>query len=60
MELFRYVLIGVFWVITCICLGLYINAIGFKGKKHHVFGLKTIFISYLIGIFMLFAAIVIF
>lgn len=53
-----YILLGLFWVIVCLGLGLYINAKGFNEKNHHIFGLKTIFISYLIGVFMLFAIIV--
>lgn len=59
MALFYYILIGLFWIVVCIGLGLYINAKGFSGKNHHVFGLRTIFVSYLVGIFML-AAILIF
>ncbi len=58
MGLFYYFLLGLSWVAVCIVLGLYINARGFAGKKHHVIGLKTIFISYLIGVSMLVAIIV--
>jgi hypothetical protein len=57
MDLIYYILLGLFWIVVCIALGLYINAKGFRGKNHHIFGLKTIFISYLIGVFMLFAII---
>ncbi len=57
MELYYYILLGLFWIVICIGLGRYIHARGFKGKNHHVFGLKTIFISYVIGIIMLFGII---
>lgn len=57
MELQYYILLGLFWIVICIGLGGYIHARGFKGKNHHVFGLKTIFISYVIGIIMLFGII---
>lgn len=57
MGLFYYILLGLFWVVVCIGLGLYIHARGFKGKNHHVFGLKTVFISYIIGVIMLFSII---
>ncbi len=58
MELFYYILLGLFWIVVCVGLGFYINGKGFSGKKHHVFGLATIFISYIFGICMLFAIIV--
>ena len=58
MSFVYYILLGLLWIITCIGLGIYINAIGFKGKSHHVIGLTSIFISYIIGIFMLLAIII--
>lgn len=58
MESFYYILLGLFWIIVCVGLGLYINGKGFLGKKQHTLGLKSIVVSYLIGICMLFAIIV--
>jgi len=58
MSFISYILLGLFWIIVCIGLGVYINARGFKGKNHHVIGLTSIFISYIVGIFMLFAIII--
>jgi hypothetical protein len=58
MSFFNYILLGIFWIIICIGLGVYINARAFKGKNHHVIGLTSIFIFYIIGVFMLFAIIV--
>jgi hypothetical protein len=58
MSFINYILLGLFWIIVCIGLGVYINARGFKGKNHHVIGLTSIFIFYIVGIFMLFAIIV--
>lgn len=58
MSFVYYILLGMLWIITCIGLGMYINAIGFKEKSHHVIGLTSIFISYIIGIFMLLAIII--
>lgn len=58
MSFINYILLAFFWIIVCIGLGVYINARKFKGKSHYVIGLTSIFIFYLIGIFMLFAIIV--
>ena len=58
MDLIYYILIGLLWIVVCIGLGFYINAKGFRGKNHHIFGLKTVFISYLIGVIMLFTIII--
>jgi hypothetical protein len=58
MSFVYYILLGILWIIACIGLGMYINARGFKGKNHHVIGLTSIFIFYIVGIFMLFAIIV--
>jgi hypothetical protein len=58
MSFIYYILLGLFWILICIGLGMYINAIGFSKKNHHVIGLKGIFISYIVGILMLLAIIV--
>jgi hypothetical protein len=58
MDLFYYILLGLFWIVVCIGLGLYINGKGFSGRKHHTFGLKSIVVSYIIGICMLFTIII--
>lgn len=58
MSFVYYILLGILWIITCIGLGMYINARGFKAKNHHVIGLTSIFIFYIVGVFMLFAIII--
>lgn len=58
MSFINYIFLGLFWIIVCIALGIYINARGFKGKNHHVFGLTSIFVFYIVGVFMLFAIII--
>lgn len=58
MELFYYILLGLFWIIACIGLGLYINGKIFVGNRQYSVGLKSIVVSYVIGISMLVAIIV--
>ena len=58
MSFLNYILIGLLWVVVCIGLGLYINSIGIKQKSQYVIGLTSIFISYIVGVFMLFVIII--
>jgi hypothetical protein len=49
-----YLSLGLLWIVACLAVGLYINGKGMSDKWHYRFGLKTIIISYLVGIFLLF------
>ena len=55
-----YILLGVLWVAACLVLGMYITARSLSGRKHYRTGLKTILISYLLGLCMLLTAVMIF
>ena len=52
-----YILFGVLWVGACLLIGLYIIGKGMTDRSHFGIGLKTILISYLLGIFLLFTLI---
>jgi len=53
-----YYLIGALWILACVLLGLYVRGRTMTGKRHYSFGLKAIFIFYLLGLVVLFSAIV--
>lgn len=53
-----YLIFGVLWIVASILLGLYITGRGMSEKAHYGIGLKTIIISYVVGIVMLFTLIV--
>lgn len=50
----NYIFLAILWILVCIGLGIYITGTGLSAKKQYSIGLKTIFISYLLGVCMLF------
>lgn len=58
MNFINYILLGLFWIIICIGLGIYINPRSGKGKTRHTIGLTSIFVFYIVGVVMLFAVII--
>lgn len=58
MKDYYHYLLGIVWIVTCILLGLYVRGRSISGKTHYAIGLKAIIVSYLLGLCLLFAAIV--
>lgn len=56
----NYILLGLFWILVCIGLGVYITAKGFEKNNHHTIGLASILVSFVVGIFMLFTILILF
>lgn len=50
----NYILLAILWILVCVGLGIYITGMGLSAKKQYSIGLKTIFITYLLGVCMLF------
>lgn len=60
MQDYYYYLFGSLWIVAGILLGMYVRGKNVSGKKHYSLGLKAILFSYLLGLGLLFVAIVIF
>ncbi|MBL7931161.1 MAG: hypothetical protein JNL60_04645 [Bacteroidia bacterium] len=58
MKEYYHYLLGILWIVTCIFLGLYVRGRSLNGKKQYSIGLKAIIVSYLLGLCLLFVAIV--
>lgn len=58
MQAYYHYLLGLLWIVACIFLGLYVRGRSISGKRHYKGGLKAIVVSYLVGLCLLFAAII--
>lgn len=58
MKEYYHYLFGALWILACILLGMYVRGKNISGEKHYAIGLKAILFSYLLGLFLLLAAIV--
>ncbi len=57
MGSFNYLFIAGLWILICAGLGLYITGIGMSARKQYSIGFKTMLITYLLGVCMLFVVI---
>lgn len=57
MSLHHYFILAAVWIVICIGIGIFITGKGLSKQQHYTIGLKTMLISYALGICLLFIVI---